>query len=118
MAMKKVMHNGKAVVRVEFTVFDIPGHQAEVEEFMQYLSTQPAASVRAVFLNIDKIKFSGIMDYYRQKAMDAKRGCKAFAFVGLQGLSKVMFNFIIVSAMMPMRMSDTEADALDFVTKD
>jgi hypothetical protein len=102
---------GKKVMMARFEATDPEGHRREVEACMAWLMGQPDGEARAIFQGMDKIDIKEHMDYYRQKAAQAKPKCGAFAFVGLGGLKSVLFNFIIISAGMPMRMVATVEEA-------
>lgn len=107
----------KVVAHVVFEAGDPEGHRKEVEAVMAWMADMPDKSARAIFEGMDKIDIAAHTDYYRQKAMQAKPKCGAFAFVGLSGLKSVMFNFVIMSAGMPMRMVPTLAEAEAWVVQ-
>jgi hypothetical protein len=111
------MIGGKVVAHVTFEAADAEGHRREVEQFMAWLKPLADGSARAIFEGLDKVAISEHMDYYREKAKEARPKCAAFAFVGLGGMKAVMFNFILVAAHMPMRMTATVAEAEAWVAR-
>jgi hypothetical protein len=115
-----VVWNGVGVLHLDYANFkqDIEGLREEVRQADEEIQREPKGSVLVLIDLRDTVATGAVVSLFKESSALTNSYVRKHALIGVTGMKRFLADKVAKLARRPMRLFDTEEQALDWLVKD